>query len=339
MECYYLREEMKLLSVVIPCFNEEPVLRAAHERLTQAVSRIEGFEHELIFIDDGSRDRTFEILAELQSHDSHTRVLKLSRNFGHQIAVTAGLEAAKGEVVVVIDADLQDPPEVISEMIKLWREGNHVVYGSRTTRVGESRFKLMTAKAFYRIINRFSDTSIPVDTGDFRLMDRSVVDVLLAMPERGRFLRGMVSWVGFRQVPLPYERDARHAGRTKYSLLKMIQFAMDGILSFSVLPLRLAAFTGMMAIWLAIGGIILAVVVRLLRLYDLQLGRGWASLFVAVLFMGGVQLLTLGVMGEYLGRIYTEVKRRPLYAVQDRLGFAAADEHSPENDKRAKVAF
>jgi polyisoprenyl-phosphate glycosyltransferase len=339
MECYYLREEMKLLSVVIPCFNEESVLRAAHERLTQAVSPIEGFDHELIFIDDGSRDRTFEILADLQTHDSHTRVLKLSRNFGHQIAATAGLEAAKGEVIVVIDADLQDPPEVISKMVNLWREGNHVVYGSRTTRAGESRFKLMTAKAFYRIINRFSDTSIPVDTGDFRLMDRSVVDVLLAMPERGRFLRGMVSWVGFRQVPLPYERDARHAGRTKYSLLKMIQFAMDGIFSFSVLPLRLATFTGMVAIWLAIGGIILAVVVRLLRLYDLQLGRGWASLFVAVLFMGGVQLLTLGVMGEYLGRIYTEVKRRPLYAVQERLGFAAGDQHSSANDKRAKVAF
>jgi dolichol-phosphate mannosyltransferase len=338
MECYYLGEKMKLLSVVIPCFNEELVLRATHERLTQAVSAIEGFEYELIFVDDGSRDRTFEILAELQTHDPHTRVLKLSRNFGHQIAVTAGLEAAQGVVIVVIDADLQDPPEVISEMVDLWRQGNHVVYGSRTTRIGESRFKLMTAKVFYRIINRFSDTSIPVDTGDFRLMDRSVLDVLLAMPERGRFLRGMVSWVGFRQVPLPYERDARHAGRTKYSLLKMIQFAMDGILSFSVLPLRLAALTGMVAIWLAIGGIVLAVVVRLLRLYDLQLGRGWASLFVAVLFMGGVQLLTLGVMGEYLGRIYTEVKRRPLYAVQERLGFAAG-EHLSENDKRAKVAF
>lgn len=330
---------MKLLSVVIPCFNEELVLRATHERLSHAVASIEGFEYELIFVDDGSRDQTFEILAELQTHDPHMRALKLSRNFGHQIAVTAGLEVATGDVIAVIDADLQDPPEVIAEMIELWRQGNHVVYGSRTTRVGESRFKLMTAKAFYRIINRFSDTSIPVDTGDFRLMDRSVVDVLLAMPERGRFLRGMVSWVGFRQVALPYEREARHAGRTKYSLLKMIQFALDGILSFSVLPLRLAAFTGMVAIWLAIGGIVLAVVVRLLRLYDLQLGRGWASLFVAVLFMGGVQLLTLGVMGEYLGRIYTEVKRRPLYAVEERLGFAAVDERSAENAKRAKVAF
>ena len=329
---------MKLLSVVIPCFNEELVLRAAHERLTQAVSSIEGFDYELIFVDDGSRDRTYEILAEMQAHDRHTRVLKLSRNFGHQIAVTAGLESAGGEVIVVIDADLQDPPEVISQMVDLWRQGNHVVYGSRTTRPGESRFKLMTAKAYYRIINRLSDTAIPVDTGDFRLMDRKVVEVLLAMPERGRFLRGMVSWIGFRQVPLPYEREVRHAGRTKYSLLRMVRFAMDGILSFSLLPLRLASFTGMVAIWLAIGGIVVAVVVRLLRLYDLQLGRGWASLFVAVLFMGGVQLLTLGVMGEYLGRIYTEVKRRPLYAVQERLGFTA-DEPSAANASRAKVAF
>ena len=332
---------MKLLSVVIPCFNEEPVLSATHERLSRAVSAIEGFEYELIFVDDGSRDATFRLLTEIQTHDSHVRVLRLSRNFGHQIAVTAGLEAAAGEVIVVIDADLQDPPEVISEMVSLWREGNHVVYGSRITRAGESSFKLLTAKAFYRIINRFSETQMPVDTGDFRLMDRSVVDVLLAMPERGRFLRGMVSWVGFRQVPLPYKREARPAGRTKYSLFKMIQFAMDGILSFSVLPLRLAALTGLVAIWFAFAGIVTAVVVRVLGLYDLRLGRGWASLFVAVLFMGGVQLLTLGVMGEYLGRIYTEVKRRPLYAVQERLGFRVGADHEfrSESKERAKVAF
>ena len=200
----------------------------------------------------------------------------------------------------------------------------------------------MTAKAFYRVINRFSDTQMPLDTGDFRLMDRKVVDVLLAMPERGRFLRGMVSWAGFQQTPLRYKREARQAGRSKYPLFKMISFAMDGIISFSVLPLRLAALTGLVAIWFALAGIVMALVVRLLRLYDLQLGRGWASLFVAVLFMGGVQLLSLGVMGEYLGRIYTEVKRRPLYAVQERLGFdAGATEPSrPDTAKeRAKVAF
>jgi len=330
------------LSVVIPCFNEELVLSATHERLSQAVSAIAGFEPELIFVDDGSRDETFRLLTEIQARDSHVRVLRLSRNFGHQIAVTAGLEAAAGEVIVVIDADLQDPPELIAEMVNLWRQGNHVIYGSRTARVGESRFKLMTAKAFYRIINRFSDTPIPVDTGDFRLMDRKVVDVLLAMPERGRFLRGMVSWIGFRQVGLPYEREARPAGRTKYSLFKMIQFAMDGILSFSVLPLRLASLTGLVAIWFALAGIVMAIVVRVLGLYDLRLGRGWASLFVAVLFMGGVQLLTLGVMGEYLGRIYTEVKRRPLYAVQESLGIevpTAGQLESQTAKERARVAF
>jgi len=333
---------MKLLSVVIPCFNEELVLPATHERLSRAVSAIDGFEHELIFIDDGSRDDTFRLLTEIQARDSQTRVMRLSRNFGHQIAVTAGLEAAAGDVIVVIDADLQDPPEMIAEMIDLWRQGNHVVYGIRTTRAGESRFKLMTAKAFYRIINRFSDTPMPVDTGDFRLMDRKVVDILLAMPERGRFLRGMVSWIGFRQTPLAYERQPRGAGRTKYSLFRMIQFALDGILSFSVLPLRLAALTGLVAIGFALAGIVMAVVVRLFGLYDLRLGRGWASLFVAVLFMGGVQLLTLGVMGEYLGRIYTEVKRRPLYAVQERLGFEvprAEQLDSRAAKERVKVLF
>lgn len=331
-----------LLSVVIPCFNEEAVLAATHDRVSKAVARIDGFEHELIFVDDGSRDDTFKLLTEIQKRDPHARVLRLSRNFGHQIAVTAGLEAAAGDVIVVIDADLQDPPEVIPEMVALWREGNHVVYGCRTTRAGESRFKLLTAKAFYRLINRFSDTTMPVDTGDFRLMDRSVVDVLLSMPERGRFLRGMVSWVGFRQVPFRYEREARQAGRSKYPLLKMISFAMDGIISFSVLPLRFAALTGLVAIWFALAGIVMAVVVRVLGLYDLRLGRGWASLFVAVLFMGGVQLLTLGVMGEYLGRIYTEVKRRPLYAVQERLGFEVGNDQrslTHTAKERAKVAF
>src|SRR5581483_11969776 len=253
-------------------------------------------------------------------------VLRLSRNFGHQVAFTAGLEAAAGDAVVIIDADLQDPPELIPEMLRLWREGNHVVYGNRISREGESRFKLITAKIFYRLINRLSETEIPVDTGDFRLMDRRVVEDLLAMPERGRFMRGMVSWVGFRQIAIPYKREPRLAGRSKYPLLKMIQFAMDGIISFSVLPLRLVTMTGFLTICLAIVGIIFAVVDRVFGLYDLRLGRGWASLYVAVLFLGGVQLLSLGMIGEYLGRIYTEVKRRPLYAVQERLGFAATRE-------------
>ena len=310
-----------LLSVIIPCFNEELVIRETHRRLVTVLDRLAGVEYELIYVDDGSRDQTPQILAELQSLDRRARVIRLSRNFGHQIAVTAGLESASGEAVVIIDADLQDPPEVINEMLERWREGFHVVYGVRTERSGETRFKLWTAKTFYRLINHLSETQIPLDTGDFRLMDRKVTDALLSMPERDRFLRGMVSWVGFRQTPVYYRREPRVAGHSKYPLMKMVRFATDGILSFSIMPLKLAIWTGFAAIWLAFAGIVMAVLVRLYRLYDINLGRGWASIFIAVLFMGGIQLLTLGIIGEYLGRIYTEVKRRPLYVVAERLGF------------------
>jgi glycosyltransferase involved in cell wall biosynthesis len=311
-----------LLSVIIPCYNEDAVLRATHERLTSVLRGMGGVDYELIFVNDGSRDRTQQILAELQLFDPHMRVLLLSRNFGHQIAVTAGLEEATGAAVVIIDADLQDPPEVIPQMVQLWREGNEVVYGIRLEREGESRFKLWTAKAFYRVINRLSETKMPLDAGDFRLIDRKVVEVIKAMPERARFLRGMVSWAGFRQVALPYDRAGRHAGESKYPLRKMIHFAMDGIISFSLVPLKMAIWTGFLAIWIAVAGIIVAIVDRLL---EKDLTRGWASLFVAVLFMGGVQLVSLGILGEYLGRIYTEVKRRPLYVVQERLGFPASN--------------
>jgi glycosyltransferase involved in cell wall biosynthesis len=309
-----------LLSVIIPCYNEEAVLRATHERLTSVVKGM-NVDYELIYINDGSRDRTQELLAELQTFDSRVRVLLLSRNFGHQVAVTAGLEEATGSAVVIIDADLQDPPEVIPQMVQLWREGNEVVYGLRDEREGESRFKLWTAKVFYRLINRLSETKMPLDAGDFRLLDRKVVDVINAMPERARFLRGMVSWAGFRQVPLHYTRGARQAGQTKYPFRKMLNFAMDGIISFSLVPLKLAIWTGFLAIWIAVGGIIVAIADWALAQ---NLTRGWASLFVAVLFMGGVQLVSLGILGEYLGRIYTEVKRRPLYVVQERLGFPAS---------------
>ena len=308
-----------LLSVIIPCYNEEAVLRATHERLTNVMNGM-NVDYELIFVNDGSRDRTQELLAELQTFDPRMRVLLLSRNFGHQIAVTAGLEEALGAAVVIIDADLQDPPEVIPQMVQLWRAGNEVVYGLRDEREGESRFKLWTAKVFYRLINRLSETKMPLDAGDFRLLDRKVVDVINAMPERARFLRGMVSWAGFRQVPLHYARAARQAGDSKYPLRKMVHFAMDGIISFSLVPLKIAIWTGFLAIWIAVAGIIVAIVDRLL---NKQLPRGWASLFVAVLFMGGVQLVSLGILGEYLGRIYKEVKRRPLYVVHERLGFPA----------------
>ena len=320
-----------LLSVIIPCYNEEAVLRTTHERLTSVLKGM-NVDYELIFINDGSRDRTHELLVELQVFDPHIRVLLLSRNFGHQIAVTAGLEEATGDAVVIIDADLQDPPEVIPQMVQLWREGHEVVYGTRDEREGESRFKLWTAKVFYRLINRLSETKMPLDAGDFRLVDRKVVDVINAMPERARFLRGMVSWAGFRQTPIHYSRAARQAGESKYPLTKMIHFAMDGIISFSLVPLKIAIWTGFLAIWIAVAGIIVAIADRLL---DAHLTRGWASLFVAVLFMGGVQLVSLGILGEYLGRIYTEVKRRPLYVVQERLGFPA--ERAKEMSRSYKV--
>lgn len=309
------------LSVVIPCFNEAQVLPKTYERLAAVLDEAGETDREVIFVDDGSSDETFRVLCDLQKKHDDVRVLGLSRNFGHQMAVTAGLEEASGDATVIIDADLQDPPEVIGEMLAKWGEGFQVVYGVRDSRAGETRFKLLTAKLFYRLINRLSDTPIPSDTGDFRLLDRSVVDALMEMPERDRFLRGMVSWIGFRQCGVHYRREPRAAGRSKYPFAKMLRFAADGILSFSIVPLKLAIWVGFAAIGVAFAGIILAVLERVYNLYDINIGRGWASLFIAVLFMGGVQLLTLGIIGEYLGRIYIEVKRRPLYVVRDRLGF------------------
>jgi dolichol-phosphate mannosyltransferase len=325
-----------LFSVIVPCYNEELVLRATHQRLSAVFSAMPEVGYELVYVNDGSQDSTQQILAEIQKQDTHVRVVRLSRNFGHQIAVSAGIELAVGDAVVIIDADLQDPPEVIPEMIARWHEGNHVVYGIRLEREGESRFKLWTAKAFYRLINRLSETKMPLDAGDFRLLDRQVIEVLKAMPERARYLRGMVSWAGFRQVSVPYERAARHAGETKYPLRKMIRFAMDGITSFSLVPLKVAIWTGFVAIWIAVIGIIVAIFDRL---FEKGLTRGWASLFVAILFMGGIQLVSLGIIGEYLGRIYTEVKRRPLYAVQERLGFANSDTVENPTAKRVNAAL
>lgn len=314
------------LSVVVPCYNEELVIVETHRRLVAVLERLaKPAQFEIIYVDDGSRDETAQQLQKLQSADERVRVIRLSRNFGHQIAVTAGLEYSTGAAVVVIDADLQDPPEVILEMVERWREGFHVAYGQRIERAGETRFKLWTAKLFYRLLNRLSGVEMPLDAGDFRLMDRRVVESLLAMQECDRFLRGMVSWVGFRQTPVPYTRAPRFAGTSKYPLWKMLRFATDGVLSFSFTPLRLATWTGFTALAFAFAGILYAVVLRFF--FDQSHWvRGWASLFVAVLFMGGVQLISLGIIGEYIGRIYGEVKQRPLYFVRERLGF---DESAP----------
>jgi dolichol-phosphate mannosyltransferase len=308
-----------LVSIVVPCYNEEAVIPELHSRLVSVLEQEKGSTFEIIYTDDGSRDRTPEILRHIQSGDRRVRIVSLARNFGHQIAATAGLEHASGDAVVLIDADLQDPPEVIPEMIARWRDGYHVVYGMRSERAGETTFKLWTARIFYRLINRLSEIEIPLDVGDFRLLDRKVVDVLLAMPERDRFLRGMVSWIGFKQIAVMYARAPRRAGKSKYPLMKMIRFAVDSVISFSFVPLRFAIWIGFAAIAASFVGILYALVIRL---YTADWVRGWTSIFTAVLFLGGIQLITLGIVGEYVGRIYAEVKRRPLYVVGERLGFA-----------------
>jgi dolichol-phosphate mannosyltransferase len=307
-----------LLSVVIPCMNEEDVLWETNRRLVTVLEEI-SLNFEILYVDDGSTDSTPTILRELQVHDSRVRVIRFSRNFGHQVAITAGLEHAAGDAVVIIDADLQDPPEIILDFLAKWLDGYDVVYGVRSEREGESAFKLWTAKFFYRFISHLSDTRIPLDTGDFRLMDRRVVDALLSMPERDRFVRGMVSWLGFSQTAVEYRRAPRAAGVTKFSLFKMVRFAFDGIFSFSILPLRLATWTGFAASGLAVAGIVAVLLERFLGVVGLV--KGWSSAMIAELFIGGVQLICMGIIGEYVGRIYGESKRRPLYVVQERLGF------------------
>lgn len=315
----------KMLSVIVPCFNEEEVIRDTYERLIRVLGALLSLSLEIIFVDDGSRDQTLSILQEIQSKDNRIRVLSFSRNFGHQIAVTAGLEHASGDCVALIDADLQDPPEVILEMIDMWQKGVDVAYGVRTEREGETPFKRLSARMFYRAINRISDIPIPLDTGDFRLMDRRVVKSLLSMPERDRFLRGMVAWVGFRQQPVAYKRVARLAGSTKYPLSKMLRFAADGLLSFSLLPLRFASWMGFIAAGLSLLGIVYALTLRLLTSIWVP---GWTLLFIAFLFFGGIQLVSLGLIGEYLGRVYGEVKNRPLYIIKERFGFIGTTDSS-----------
>ena len=316
-----------LVSVIVPCYNEEEVIVETNHEIVATLAAIQGIDFEIIYVDDGSRDATPEMLGAIQAADKRARVVLLSRNFGHQLAVSAGLEHAAGDAAVIIDADLQDPPAVIPEMIERWRDGYDVVYGVRGKRPGETALKLWTAKTFYRLINRISEIEIPLDVGDFRLLDRKVVDVLLAMPERDRFLRGMVSWIGFRQVAVLYNRAPRRAGQSKYPLMKMLRFAVDSVISFSFAPLRLAIWGGFIALGASFVGIVYALAIRL---YTTDWVKGWASIFTAVLFLGGVQLITLGIVGEYVGRIYAEVKLRPLFVVRERLGFNDEPQRSQE---------
>jgi glycosyltransferase involved in cell wall biosynthesis len=311
-----------LLSIVAPMLDEEGTARAFCDRVRSA---LDGLPWELVVVDDGSKDATPQILAELARADERVKVVTLSRNFGHQTAITAGLDHAAGDVVVMIDSDLQDPPELIPTMVEHWRAGSDVVYATRTDRSGESRFKLRTANWFYRIMGRISDVPLAANSGDFRLLDRRALDALLSMRERNRYLRGMTAWVGFTQTAVPYSRDARHAGETKYPLRKMIRFALDAIASFSHAPLQIATVAGFLFAALAFLAIPVAIVFRIFGAFV----PGVTTTVVAVLLLGGIQLMAIGMIGEYVGRIYDEVKRRPLYVVRERANVADVieDEH------------
>ncbi len=303
-------------SVVAPVFNEEETLPHFYDRVMAAMERL-GEPFELVLINDGSRDGSFRAMRALHERDPRVRVVDFSRNFGHQIAISAGLDHARGQAVIIIDSDLQDPPEVILELIARWRDGAEVVYAQRATRRGETRFKLLTAAIFYRLIARITSVDIPRDTGDFRLLDRRVVDALVAMREHHRFMRGLSVWVGFRQEAVRYERQERFAGTTKYPLSKMIRFSLDAITSFSHLPLQLATSVGFALAGISLLGILVAAIVRIFVPGAII---GQATTLIIVLLLGGIQLIFLGVIGEYLGRIYDEVRARPLYIVRTVLG-------------------
>jgi len=319
----------QLVSIIIPCYNEEDVIEETFLRLNEFCHSVDEYDFELVFVDDGSYDETKRLLSEKSYKFDYVKVIVFARNFGHQIAVTAGIDAAMGDALVIIDADLQDPPEVIHHMLDKWQKGYDVVYGTRSERYGESLFKRTTAHWFYRIINLLANIPIPLDTGDFRLITRRVADAFKSMPEHDRFVRGMISWVGFRQIGLPYERAERFAGTTKYPLRKMVGFALDGILSFTTQPLRLAIGLGVVCAGAAFIGILYAL---FLRLFTSIWVEGWTALMIAVLFIGGVQLVSVGILGEYIGRIYTQVKNRPLYVVESRYGFNESGEKACDKE-------
>ena len=303
----------KLVSIVVPVYNEAQGIAEFHARASAAMRATAEVDYEIVYVDDGSADGSYDLLRRLSLGDSHVQLVKLSRNFGHQIAITAGLDHARGDAVVFIDADLQDPPELIAELIAKWNQGFDVVYARRTRRKGETRMKLFTAAVFYRLLRSMTSIDIPPDVGDFRLISRRVADALRQMKEKDRFVRGLVSWVGFPQTSILYERDERFAGETKYPYRKMIKFALDGITSFSSAPLRLATWLGYTASFL--GFLYLAsVFVQKLLGYTVQ---GWATIMVALLFFGGVQLICIGILGQYVGRIFNEVKPRPVYLVEE----------------------
>lgn len=311
-----------VFSIIVPIYYEEMVIPELYQRVAQIMEQ-SGESWELVCINDGSRDRSLELLLELRRQDPRVKILDFSRNFGHQVAISAGIDFAEGDAVVIIDADLQDPPEVILDLIARWREGYEVVFAQRGERAGESAFKVWTASLFYRILRAVSDVDIPLDAGDFRLMDRRVVLTMRKLREKHRFMRGLSSWVGFRQIGVTYNRAERFAGETKYPLRKMLRLTADAITSFSYLPLRLATYLGFVMAILSLVGIVATVA---MRLSGSNAFFGQATTLVSVLFLGGIQLICLGVIGEYLGRIYDEVKGRPLYIVAQAYGFTQPED-------------
>lgn len=304
---------MKKISIIIPAYNEEEVAQECYNRLEEVLNKLNNYENEIIFINDGSKDKTLEILTKLANQNENVKIVSFSRNFGHQAAVTAGLKYVTGDVILIIDADLQDPPELLPEMLKLWEEGNEVIYGERKTREGESRFKLFTAKMFYKTLNALSDVEIPKNTGDFRLVDRKVVDTINSLPEHNKFLRGLFSWVGYRQYAFKYERKERFAGKTKYPLKKMLKLAADGIIGFSTKPLKILGGLGFISIIISFIILIYSLLSFAFKWNNLE--AGWTSIMVSITFFAGVQLLSIWVLSEYIGRIYDETKNRPQYIV------------------------
>lgn len=304
---------MKKISVVVPMYYEEEVVKECYTRLNNVFKELNTYDYEFIFVDDGSKDRTLELLEKIAMNDKKVKIISFSRNFGHQCAVTAGLKFTTGDAVIIIDADMQDPPELIKEMIDLWEEGNEVIYAKRKARRGESRFKLFTAKMFYKVLDGVSDVKIPQDTGDFRLADKKVVNVINDLPEHNKFLRGLFSWVGYKQIPLEYERKERFAGKTKYPLKKMFKLAIDGIISFSNKPLKILGVIGIFSIIISFGILVYSLISYLFKLNNLT--AGWTSLMVTITFFSGVQLLSIWLMSEYISRIYDESKGRPQYII------------------------
>ena len=302
-----------LLSVIIPIFNEEENIRLLHQRLCGVMQKIDS-PFELIFVNDDSKDNSMALIKLLANEHSNVKYVDFSRNFGHQIAVSAGIDVAKGDAVVIIDADLQDPPELIIEMHQKWKEGYEVVYAKRRARKGENFLKKFTAKMFYRILNKITSFNIPLDTGDFRIIDRKIVEVLKSMPEQQKFLRGQISWAGYKQTYVEYDRDSRNAGETGYTYKKMIRFALDGITSFSDAPLKLASLMGFIVSGVAFLMILYALYARFI---SRDYVPGWTSLMLAVLFIGGIQLICIGMIGEYISRIANNIKNRPLYIVRE----------------------